>query len=201
MTFTIGRRGLIITATIAVLAIGAGVGYAAIPDSAVIHGCYDKNALRVIDPSTGGACKNTETRLDWGQAGPQGTQGPQGPRGRKGRKEFKGVAGQAGGLSGLERVFGNSATLNQTIGEVSSVAFCPAGKKVISGGYENSSSGSGGASSPFAIIQDYPATTNPKGSGDPPLDFWTVTAAITMSNTNPSTYTFQAIAICANATG
>ena len=54
------------------MAIGATYTYASIPDSAgVIHGCYDKNGLRVIDPSNGAACKNDETSLNWSQSGPQ----------------------------------------------------------------------------------------------------------------------------------
>src|SRR6476646_4953770 len=86
MTFTIRRRGLLIAATIAVLAIGAGVAYATIPDSAgVIHGCYDqKGQLRVMDPSAGGACKNNETSLDWSQTGPRGQDGTNGTNGVSG---------------------------------------------------------------------------------------------------------------------
>jgi hypothetical protein len=65
MTFTIGRRGLLIVGVIAVLAVGAGVGYAAIPDGGgVIHGCYDnKGALRVIDTQAGDTCKHNESSL------------------------------------------------------------------------------------------------------------------------------------------
>jgi hypothetical protein len=97
-------------------------------------------------------------------------------------------------------VTGASATLNQTIGDVSSVAFCPTGKKAISGGYQYSSFGSSGGSSAFAIIQNYPATTNPK-DGSAPIDFWTVTAGVTSGTSIPTSYTFNAIAICANVAG
>jgi hypothetical protein len=186
MTFTIGRRGLLTVGVIAVLAIGAGVGYASIPDSVgVIHGCYDnKGTLRVIDTQAGGACKNNETPISWSQSGPQGPPGENGTNGTN-------------GVSGYEQVAGSDVTLNQTIGEQSSVVFCPAGKKVIGGGYLVDGSGSGGDSSPFAITENGPQTTS--GKDGPPLDLWTVTAEVTETQPDPANYTFRAVAICANA--
>jgi hypothetical protein len=66
----------------AMLAIAAGVGYAAIPDSqGVIHACYDrtKGDLRVTDthnPRLGACVAGKETALDWNQQGPPGPAGP-----------------------------------------------------------------------------------------------------------------------------
>ena len=59
----------------------SGVAYAAIPETdGVIHGCYAKHngALRVIDTSTGAACKGNEVALPWSQSGPPGPPGPSG---------------------------------------------------------------------------------------------------------------------------
>src|SRR3954467_8893576 len=83
MTLTIRPRALLIAAVIAVVAIGATVAYATIPDSGGgIRGCVDKQgAPRVIDPSAGGACKSNETALSWSQAGPQGPPGQNGTNG------------------------------------------------------------------------------------------------------------------------
>jgi hypothetical protein len=130
MTFTIRPRGLLIAAGIAVLVIGAGVAYATIPDSAgVIHGCYDnKGALRVIDPSSGGACKNNETSLSWSQTGPQGPPGQDGTNGTNGTN----------GVSGWEMVqedFPLPPGAGDIVGTAQQdVANCPAGKKVLGGG-------------------------------------------------------------------
>jgi hypothetical protein len=50
------------------LAVGAGLGWATIPDSSgVIHACYKtaKGELRVIDPGAGDSCKPGEQSLEW----------------------------------------------------------------------------------------------------------------------------------------
>ena len=78
-----GPRGILVVAgAIIVLAIAAGVAYAAIPDSGgVIHGCYNTNngQLRVIDPDAGDKCKTPESALSWSQTGPAGPTGPPAP--------------------------------------------------------------------------------------------------------------------------
>ena len=127
MSFTIRPRGLLIAAAIAVLAIGAGVAYATIPDpSGVIHGCYDnKGAVRVIDPSTGGACKNNETALNWSQTGPQGSQGPQGAQGPQGTQGPIGPSDSYTALGGATINSGNT-------GEPAFVTL-PAGSYILSG--------------------------------------------------------------------
>jgi hypothetical protein len=65
----------------AVLALGAGVAYATIPDNAgVIHGCYsnENGLLRVVDST---ACRTSETAVSWNQQGVPGPPGPPGPPG------------------------------------------------------------------------------------------------------------------------
>jgi len=89
-----GRR----LALVAVLAlVGAGIGYAAIPDSSgVIHGCYSTKtgALRVIDSSA--KCANAEIALNWNQQGPKGDPGATGPQGAVGPAGPKGDTGATG---------------------------------------------------------------------------------------------------------
>jgi hypothetical protein len=88
------RRGVLITAaSIAVLAIAAGVAYATIPDaSGVIHGCYAKanGQLRVINTDAGGKCVSSEMPLNWNQTGPQG------PAGQNGTADAFGLIGPTG---------------------------------------------------------------------------------------------------------
>jgi hypothetical protein len=75
-------------ATLALIAAAlvAGTAYATIPDAGgVIHGCADRDgALRVIDPSAGGACARKDTVVDWNQRGVKGDPGPPGPPGPAG---------------------------------------------------------------------------------------------------------------------
>jgi hypothetical protein len=184
-------RLFVVGALLAAGCTAIGIAYAAIPNGNTIEGCYGKlgGVLRVIDTAKNQKCSAVEVPISWNQTGPPGPQGDPGTNGTNGS-----------GLSGLERVYGDSATLNQTNGDVSSVAFCPAGKKAISGGYSASGSGSGGGSSAYAITQNSPATTNPK-DGSPPIDFWAVTATITSETTIPANYKFQAVAICASVAG
>jgi hypothetical protein len=75
-----------VAAAIAVAGVGYGVAHADIPDSGVIHGCYNARTgyLRVIDTSAKQACYQSETALSWNQTGPPGPAGPQGPPGPPG---------------------------------------------------------------------------------------------------------------------
>lgn len=86
------RLGRALPLAVALFVIAAGgVAWATIPDSSgAIHACRDTStgALRVIDPSTGGACSTgKEAELDWNQtgpAGPAGSPGAAGPTGPSG---------------------------------------------------------------------------------------------------------------------
>ncbi len=78
-----------------------GIAVAAIPQQAVISGCYQKRtgALRVIHASKHGAagrCGKTERKLAWAQAGPQGAQGVQGVQGVQGAQGAQGAKGVQG---------------------------------------------------------------------------------------------------------
>ncbi len=93
-----------------VLAIAAGIAYAAIPSTdKVFTACMLKNVgtIRLIDPSLPAGnllshCTATETRVSWNQngqigpAGPAGATGPAGPAGAPGPAGAKGDDGQAG---------------------------------------------------------------------------------------------------------
>jgi hypothetical protein len=78
------------------LALAAGIAYAAIPDGqGVIHACYktNKGDVRVIDS---GPCAAGEAALAWNQTGPPGPQGLQGSQGPPGPQGLQGAPGPAG---------------------------------------------------------------------------------------------------------
>jgi hypothetical protein len=154
------RRALLgaLTAGVAVLVAGGGAALATIPgDGGVVSGCYAKStgALRVIDDSTT-QCKDGEMALTWNQTGPQGTKGdpgPQGPRGDQGAQGPQGLQGDMGptGLQGppgpqgpqgpitapgYEYASANTGYVGTPLTYVEASATCPAGKKVISGGFD-----------------------------------------------------------------
>jgi hypothetical protein len=119
-----------IVAAVGLLAgFGGRVAWSAIPDGNTIHGCYknDTGVLRVIDPSTGGACNpKSETALDWTQTGTQGLQGIQGPQGSQG------ATGSAGpnGVSNYQIVTGTATTASDALygtGLATATAPCPSG--------------------------------------------------------------------------
>jgi len=94
----------------AVLALAAGIAYAAIPDNGgVIHACY-KNVnglLRVVDSASPAACRQSETALSWNQ---QGVPGPPGAevtmrwaKFGEGPPPFL-IGGSQGGATGVERL-------------------------------------------------------------------------------------------------
>jgi hypothetical protein len=70
-------KALTIIAATALLAIAAGVSYAAIPGSnGTISACKDsKGALKVIDADAGQSCADGQQLLTWNQRGPQGEPG------------------------------------------------------------------------------------------------------------------------------
>jgi hypothetical protein len=160
---TRARVGLFVGA-LALVATGAAIGVtsnAYTDANGVYKGCVDKSSgiLRVLTP-TGQTCRNSETAIDWNQVGPQGPQGIQGiqgPKGDKGDQGDQGIqgiqgiqgpkgdtgdagpqgpAGPAGqpGISGLETVYSANVTVPAGSSESAKV-ICPAGKKVIGGGF------------------------------------------------------------------
>lgn len=125
-----------------------------------------------------------------GEKGDQGIQGIAGPKGDKGDQGIQGIAGVKGdkgdtgatgargltgaqgvaGLAGIQRV---SITANVDVARVS----CPAGKKVLGGGYIAPSNGS------ILVQQSYPSSD----------DAWTVV----VKNTGSARTNFEAWAVCA----
>ena len=111
----LSRRKPVAAATLAFLAIAAGIAYAAIPDSGgVIHGCYQKNngQLRVIDTEAGQTCMLSETSLDFNRTGPQGIQGIQGIQGLPGINGTNGTNGTDGtnGINGTSAAYTANGT-------------------------------------------------------------------------------------------
>jgi hypothetical protein len=84
------KRAIVSLALVGVMA-AVGVGYASIPNTGVISGCYLKSGgtLRVIDATTG-SCSSKETALSWN------VQGVPGPKGDTGDKGLQGDTGPAG---------------------------------------------------------------------------------------------------------
>jgi hypothetical protein len=97
----------------AVLAIAAGVSYAAIPSSSgTISACKDnKGALKVIDAEAGQTCSANQQLLTWNQQGPPGQSG----------------------VSGYEVVEADSVSNDSTAEKVAG-ATCPNGKVPVGGG-------------------------------------------------------------------
>jgi hypothetical protein len=127
--------------TIALLAIvAAGTATAtavAIPDSnGVIHGCYGKvnGQLRVVDRAAD--CRNNERPLKWNERGPAGAAGQPGTAGAPGAQGPIGPRGPAGspGLLSIQRVSASNVPHDSFNGH-SATATCPAGTKLLGGGY------------------------------------------------------------------
>ncbi|MFN2251766.1 MAG: hypothetical protein ACK2UL_07595 [Anaerolineae bacterium] len=146
---SVGRSLLLVFAVTA--AIGATATWVSAHggDGALIHSCVNDSSgvIKIVGP--GGQCANNESNLDWniqgiqgiqGIPGPPGPQGPEGPQGPQGPQGFQGVPGINGlngtngtnGVSGWEVVVGSTSTPNAI---TAATAACPAGKKVVGGGY------------------------------------------------------------------
>jgi len=126
----------------------AGGAYAAIPGgNGVISGCYMRSTgmLRVVDLENGEKCRSYETAISWSQVGPAGLQGVKGDPGKDGLPGAKGDPGQQGptGPAGppADITSVTAGDLSQPVVEpgatAHSIARCPDGKRLISGGYRN----------------------------------------------------------------
>lgn len=132
-----------------------------------------------------------------GAAGPQGPAGEQGPAGPQGATGAQGPSGPAGpqgpagpegpgGVSGIERVVGTIPAPSLGIngnGSLTGAVACPAGKRVLSGGFEATHFGSGN----LVSSSSYPDTD--------------ASWRVTVRNTSVSAVTnvqFRVWAICAN---
>ena len=98
---TIPSRRTLALAALALLGLGAGIAYGAIPSSGgLVWACYsaqDNNHLRVIDRDANQSCAAFEQTVTWGQSGAAGPAGVAGPAGATGPA---GPAGPAGGTGG-----------------------------------------------------------------------------------------------------
>ncbi|MDH5333777.1 MAG: hypothetical protein OEW65_07840 [Thermoleophilia bacterium] len=103
------------------------VGTAKLKNGAVTSAKVKNGSLLAVDFKPG--------QLPGGSAGAQGPQGPPGPQGEKGPK---GDAG-APGLSGAQYVM--NATSNAWSSQKIVDAVCPAGKKVVGGGFTTDGTG------------------------------------------------------------
>jgi hypothetical protein len=85
------------------LALGAGVGWAAMPgDGGVIQGCYDSGGNVKVVPTL--PCPKGYTALAWSQQGPKGERGDKGDVGPTGPQGQAGQDGSPGGGAGENRV-------------------------------------------------------------------------------------------------
>lgn len=138
-------------------------------NSTLIHACVNNNsgAIQIVGPN--GTCNNGSSPLDWNQQGPPGPQGPQGPQGPAGPQGPQGPVGPTGsqgpqgpqgipGISGYQRI-SVSATQSGPFWEAD--VTCPAGKKVISGGYN--AGGSLTATTNIITLADGPTASNLAG--------------------------------------
>ena len=133
---------------VVLVVVGGGVALATHNNSNELHACYNNSGHLVIidDPAN---CGNSETAISWNQEGPQGPQGPQGnsgPAGSTGPQGNQGSVGLAGpqgpsGLSDIEMVHSTSPLASDAF--VAILLPCPAGKQVISGGFDVMSPGNG----------------------------------------------------------
>lgn len=101
-----------LTCLVVVLVAGA-VAFADIPDSGVVHACYDKSSgrVRLVDNK---GCQDDERKVTWsvrgpegprGEVGPKAADGPAGPAGPKGETGAAGPVGERG-LTGPDGAMG-----------------------------------------------------------------------------------------------
>jgi len=94
------RPKLVAGTVIVATAIVGGVAGAAIPDSGVLHACYNRTngGVRLVEPpsASNDECRESEAATSWNQAGTQGPQGPEGPEGPEGATGPQGVPGREG---------------------------------------------------------------------------------------------------------
>lgn len=84
---------------LAILAGATGVAYATatvVATSGVIHACKNDTNGDLRMTSDTGACRESESAVNWNAQGPQGDTGPAGPAGAQGATGPKGAAGDAG---------------------------------------------------------------------------------------------------------
>ena len=203
-----------VVASLALFVALGGVSYAAVnlPRNSVGPSQIKQNAVtgsKVRNSSlTGSDIRNRSlTAADFsgsvqGTQGPAGAPGPAGPQGALGANGATGATGATGlqgttgdpGLSGLVRVYTSGVNTNSNSPKTTA-ATCPAGKRVVSGGYDLSGAKSGGGLNGVSnIVVDVQLPTDPSvAPGSYYVEAWESTA--TASN-----WGVDAIALCADVT-
>lgn len=170
-------------------------------NTALIHSCVNNTSGEIKIIAATANCPSNYHSLDWNIQGPAGAQGPigpvgpmgpvgpigpvgptgpLGPQGEQGAQGLQGPQGLPGpaGISGLEIVTVESGTLNEAV--INLVAACPAGKKVLGGGYSTAGNNLGITT----------ATNAPYGSSQ-----WAVQLA--QNDLTARLWSVQVFAICA----
>ena len=130
----------------AVLVVLLGAGAATLTsadggDSNLIHACVNNGSGQVQIVGPDDACRRNWTATDWNITGPQGPQGeqgelgPEGPQGEQGELGPEGPQGEPG-LSGHQVVFSVFGSVAYPADSLRTLS-CPAGKKVLGGGWQN----------------------------------------------------------------
>ena len=183
------RRLAVVALLTGAIALGAGVAYAAIPDSTgVIQGCYDSGGnLKVVSTLP---CPKGWTPLSWNQKGTPGLNGSDGAPGTNGSNGSNGTNGTNGtnGVSGYQIVTdsmefpaGTSAAGDFNVG-------CPGNKVAVGGGGRIFDSNFFEEPANFHVAQSFPG---PQGHS------WTI--AYYMTDPAGLAFTMTVYAICVNA--
>jgi hypothetical protein len=162
------RKLYVIVAAGALLALAAGVSFAAIPSSnGTITGCVGPSGgnLKVINAEAGASCANGQKQLSWNQQGPAGENG----------------------VSGYETVYAKSDVNSANTKTV--FASCPPGKKVLGGGagvYGEWTAEGQNIVDGVALVQDHPFNDNGWGARAdefiPTADNWYLFVKITCAD-------------------
>jgi hypothetical protein len=192
------KRVTIVALAALALLVGTAGAENVTPTAAVIYGCQStKGEVKIVSQSTLCSSLNSKqsgtwTVLNWNGTGIQGATGAQGIQGVKGDTGDPGTDGTNGtdgvdgtdgtngtngtnGVSGYENVFASYIVASQV--GVNGAASCPAGKKVLGGGFDADGLNVS-ASSPYS-----------NGLGW----YWYVSAY----NPNATTRTLTVFAVCA----
>lgn len=160
------------------------------PAPATYFGCLKNGNLTKVGAAQPANCPAGATLISWNQQGPQGLPGPTGPQGAQGATGPQGPAGPTGasGLSGYQIVRAEGTSSSATIQTVA--AYCPAGKKVVSGG----------GSISFDTGNSYEVNNGVALHMSRPLgdNAWDVQAVMTLGNTT-ATWHLNTFAVCVDA--
>ena len=149
----------VVTALVTACVVG---GVAIAQTNGVITACVGPSAnVRIVGDA--GECRTNEELVTWNQQGAPGPQGPQGERGTDGADGADGAAGADGkdGVDGTDGVSGwakvealDVPVVAQGFG--SAFANCPAGTKVLGGGFHGHGVTQSGSTQALQIMHSRP---------------------------------------------